>query len=98
MKTNNIPAFVTLLAGGVYCILAFEKNVENMEFLKQLLIVLLIFYIIGSVIKMILDFGISFMADPVPEAEVDEEEEDGEAGEDEQQDELENIDSADTKE
>ena len=55
MKTKDIPAIVMLLAGGVYCLLGIRYQIPLMEFLVQLLIVLLIFWIFGGIVRMILD-------------------------------------------
>lgn len=93
MRTNYVPAIVTLLAGGVYCVLSivFHKNSEF--FLKDLLLVLVIFFIIGCVIKIILDKGITMMADVEPEEEEEVEELVVDA-----EDNLENIDATDAEE
>ena len=60
MKTNYIPAIVMLLAGAVYCLFGIRAQVSLEDFLIQLLIVLLVFYILGGIIRMILD---KFMGD-----------------------------------
>ena len=55
MKTKDIPAMVMLLAGGVYCLIGIRYQIPLMDFLVQLLIVLLIFWIIGGIVRMVLD-------------------------------------------
>lgn len=55
MNTKSIPAIVMLLAGFIACIAGMHAHMEVAGFLKMLLIVLIIFYILGCVIKLILD-------------------------------------------
>ena len=55
MKTKGIPAVVMLLAGFVTCIIGIVQHMETMLFIRTLLIVLIVFYIFGCIIKMILD-------------------------------------------
>ena len=55
MKTNYVPAIVMLLAGGVYCLFGIFYQVPLMNFTIQLLIILIVFWIIGGIIKMVLD-------------------------------------------
>lgn len=63
MKTNYIPALVMLAAGVIDSVFAILHHMELLDFLKQLLAVLLIFLFIGNVLKLILDIGIKKMAD-----------------------------------
>ena len=55
MKTNYVPAIVMLLAGGVYCLFGICYQTPLIEFLVQLLSILIIFWIIGGVIRMAFD-------------------------------------------
>lgn len=55
MKTNYIPAIVMLLAGAVYCLVGISAQASLMDFTVQLFIVLLVFYILGGIVKMVLD-------------------------------------------
>ena len=55
MKTKDLPAIVMLLAGAVYCLIGIRYQSPLMDFLGQLLIVLLIFWIFGGIIRMFLD-------------------------------------------
>lgn len=55
MKTNYIPAIVMLLAGAVYCLFGLKAQVPLLDFTVQLLIVLLVFYVLGGIIRMVLD-------------------------------------------
>ena len=55
MKTNYVPAIVMLLAGAVYCLCGLMSGTPLFEFTVQLLIVLLVFYVLGGIIRMVLD-------------------------------------------
>ncbi len=55
MKTKEIPAIVMLLAGGVYCLIGIRYQIPLMDFTVQLLIVLLVFWMIGGIVRMVLD-------------------------------------------
>lgn len=84
MKTNYVPAIVMLVAGGVYCLLGIFYQIPLGEFLIQLLTVLIVFWIIGGIIKMVLDkfMGeIEEKAEEKSEEESEENEEDSEDGE-----------------
>ena len=63
MKTNNVPALVMLTAGFVDCVMAIRTGQELGPFVKQLLIILLIFYALGSIVKVILDRNFGEMDD-----------------------------------
>lgn len=67
MKTKHIPALVTLLAGAVAALLMWLWKVDFFTFTRNLLIVLVIFYILGIVIKIILDFNFKDMEDEAKE-------------------------------
>lgn len=55
MKTKSIPAMIMLLGGATACILGLLNQYGTTHFLKMLLIVLVVFYIFGCIIKIILD-------------------------------------------
>lgn len=63
MKTNNVPAIVMLVAGFIDCVIGIRMKQPLLPFTRQLLIVLLIFYILGAVIKVILDRNFNDMKD-----------------------------------
>ncbi len=67
MRTNNVPSMVMLSAGVVYCVFATQKQLEAMAFIKQLLIVLIIFFFIGVILRVILDKAMAAFADKQPE-------------------------------
>lgn len=55
MKTNYVPAIVMLCAGFIDCLFAIYNHLELGRFIKELLIVLIIFLIIGYTIKFVMD-------------------------------------------
>ncbi len=80
MKTKEIPAMVMLLAGGVYCLLGIYFKIPLINFLVQLLIVLLIFWIFGGIVRMVLD---KFMGEVEDKTNKEEEETEEGASEEE---------------
>jgi len=63
MKTKYVPAMVMLLAGAVYCLIGIRDKVPFWDFTIQLLIILLVFYILGGILKIVLDKFIGELAD-----------------------------------
>lgn len=57
MKLRYIPAFITLLAGIITCMISIIRQDEILSSLKTLLLVLIIFYIIGLIARNILNFA-----------------------------------------
>lgn len=70
METKNIPTIVMLTAGFVTSIVMYINNYELSVTLQAILIVFLVFYILGLLVKRLLD---KFC--PPPKAEEDSEEE-----------------------
>ncbi len=89
MKTNYVSAIVMLLAGGVYCLLGIYYQIPLMDFMVQLLMVLLIFWIIGGIIRMVLD---KFMG------EIESEESEDADSEEKEDEESENTESEEKEE
>ena len=80
MKTKSIPAIVMLAAGFVTCIAGLLTHIESIRFFKILLAVLVIFYIIGCIVKAIIDRNFKEMEEETTDGEaVSEEETDGES-------------------
>ena len=90
MKTKHIPALVTLLAGAVAALLMWLCKVDFFSFTRNLLIVLVVFYILGGVIKLILDRNFKDMEDEAKEGE-----EDGTGEETGEENSTENVDTED---
>lgn len=55
MKRKYMPAILMLTAGAVTCIITFVKHYSVIEMLLALLVVLLVFYALGSMMKWLLD-------------------------------------------
>ncbi len=56
MNRKNLPLLLMLTAGAVTCIITFIEEYTMTEKLVALFVVLLIFYVLGSVLKWTLDF------------------------------------------
>ncbi len=94
MKTKSVPALIMLLAGAIACIAGIASHLDVAGFVKMLLIVLIVFYLLGCIVKMILDsnFKTEETTDGEAESELGETEENAEEnseadGEDEHKDE-----------
>lgn len=59
MKTRPIPAIVMLIAGFAVCIITFVNDYSISFMLRTLFWVLIGFYILGYIIKIILDMSIA---------------------------------------
>ncbi len=70
MNTKRIPAFVMLLAGSVSAIVTYINHYSFEDMLVVLILTLIVFLIIGVVIKMIFD---SFHIEEPDEDKVDDE-------------------------
>ena len=93
MKTNYVSAIVMLLAGGIYCLFGIYNGVPLMDFCVQLLIVLIIFWIIGGIIRMVLDRFMGEIEDKNKEETEEESKEDEEDSKDSEDESEEDIDS-----
>lgn len=63
MKTKSIPAIIMLSAGFIACIAAMSSHMEVADFMKMLLGVLVLFYVLGCIVKVILDKNFKEMQD-----------------------------------
>lgn len=70
MNTNRIPALVMLLAGAVAVIVTYINHYSLEDMLVVLILTLIVFLVIGVVIKLIFD---SFHIEEVDEDRVDDE-------------------------
>lgn len=84
MNTKPIPIIITLIAALVSCVASIIQHVSFTIFTTRLLWVVIIFGVIGSIVKAILDKSLNVM-----EEETDEENEESE---------LEDVVSEDTEE
>ncbi len=56
MNRKNMPLILMLVAGAVTCIITFIQNDSTLRKLVSLLIVLLVFYFLGSLLQWTLDY------------------------------------------
>lgn len=74
-KSKLVPPFVTLLAAFITCIFSIVENVSFGLFTKRLLVVVIIFLILGTIIKMVYDKAtITLEEEEKPEGEFEIEE------------------------
>jgi phosphotransferase system glucose/maltose/N-acetylglucosamine-specific IIC component len=72
-KTKSLPAIIMLVAGLIDCIFSIYYHLSLWEFTRQLLLVLIIFYLIGCVVAIVIDINFKVMEEE--EKGEDEEEE-----------------------
>ena len=56
MNRKNMPLILMLAAGAVTCVITFVNHYSILEKLVSLLVVLLVFYFLGSLLKWTLDY------------------------------------------
>ena len=56
MNRKKMPLLLMLTAGAVTCIITFIEQYTMVEKLVALFVVLLVFYVLGSILKWTLDF------------------------------------------
>ena len=69
MNTKPIPAIIMLTAGFVTCIVGIVQHFSFGTYVKTLLLVLIGFYPLGCIVKLVLDKGFRVMDDPLSEYE-----------------------------
>ena len=69
MNTKPIPAIIMLTAGLVTCIVGIVQHFSFGTYVKTLFLVLIGFYLLGCVVKLVLDKGFRVMDDPLSEYE-----------------------------
>lgn len=57
MKTKEIPAVIMLLAGMIDCIISIMDNLDLLSFCIRLLIVLLVFYFFGVIVRIVVEIN-----------------------------------------
>ena len=96
MKTKSVPCIVMLVAGLASCLISISQQVDTMEFTERLLSTLVIFYILGFIIKLILDKAMKNLSSAKEdESEADKQEEDGEEEKSEEEEKSQNDDKKD---
>lgn len=71
MKTKQIPAIIMLVAGFITCVISIFQRLEAGRFLKLLLIVLICFYILGGIVKLVIDKNFAPQEEEQPDETVD---------------------------
>lgn len=93
MKTKPIPALIMLTAGLVACVAGIAGHMETVKFTQMLLGVLVGFYVLGCIVKIILDKNFPEMKEEETtdgeEAGTKEKEDDGGEAEKQEEDEQE---------
>ena len=74
MKTKTIPVIIMLIAGAIACVLGFVYHYETTEFFTMVLTVLVAFYMLGCIVKIIIDKNFP-IEEPKKSGETDESEE-----------------------
>ncbi len=69
MRTKLIPALISLLACAVICINSFVYNYTFEMFARRFIIAAIVFYIIGIIVKIIIDKGYDVMSDSLSDME-----------------------------
>lgn len=60
-NTNLIPAFITLLAASITCIFGLVQRASFETFVTRLLVVVIIFLVFSTIVKMVLDYSFAVM-------------------------------------
>ena len=55
MKTKTIPVMLMLVAGAIACVLGFVYHYETTQFFTMVFTVLIVFYMLGCIVKIIID-------------------------------------------
>ena len=69
MNTKPIPAIIMVTAGFVTCIVGIVQHFSFGKYIKTLFLVLIGFYLLGCIVKLVLDKGFRVMDDPLSEYE-----------------------------
>lgn len=73
MKTKQVPVIIMLIAGLIMSIAGVINRMEAVEFLKTFVIVLVAFYVLGCIAKLILDKNFKEEGTEATDAAVEEE-------------------------
>lgn len=65
MKTKPIPAIVMLIAAFAMCIISYVNDFSLSFLIRAMFLVLIGFYILGYIIKIILDMNMSKLDDEI---------------------------------
>ncbi|MDD6551287.1 MAG: hypothetical protein PUF16_05850 [Lachnospiraceae bacterium] len=95
-NTRPVPILITLTAAGISCVVSIMKQLSFADFVLRLLITVIIFGILGCLVRVFLDMG--FKVDKKEEEKKASEAEDEEAGESEDDSEEKSEDEEQTQE
>lgn len=95
MNTKSLPAVLALIAGFVTCIISFAQRVDTVVFAKKFIIVCIIFFAIGTVIRIVIQMNFKDLFSEDGEADGDGEASGEEGESEEEQDSEESVDAAD---
>ena len=95
-NTRPVPILITLAAAGISCVVSIMKQLSFADFVLRLLITVIIFGILGCLVRVFLDMG--FKVDKKEEEKKASEAEDEEAGESEDDSEEKSEDEEQTQE
>ncbi len=71
MNTKPVPIIITLAAAFISCVISIMQHVEFGVFVSRLLITVVIFLVMGTIIKMILDYSFKTLDEtPIIDSEV----------------------------
>lgn len=80
-KFRSVPAIITLLAGFVTCVLMLINRITIVQYLWTLALVMIGFYIVGVILRVVLNKVFADKAEDAGEAEDTQEGEDGQTSE-----------------
>ena len=69
MKTRPVPAIVMLTAGAVTCVVGIVEHFSFGTYVRTLFFVLIGFYLLGCIARLVIDKGFRIMQDPLSEYE-----------------------------
>lgn len=67
MNTKPIPAIIMLTAGFVTCVVGIARHFSFGTYIKTLFLVLVGFYLLGCIVRLVIDKGFRVMDDPLSE-------------------------------
>lgn len=69
MNTKPVPAIIMLTAGFVTCVVGIVQQFSFGTYVKTLFLVLIGFYLLGCILKLVIDKGFRVMEDPLSDYE-----------------------------
>lgn len=69
MKTKPIPSVIMLIAGGIRCVAGAIYKEDTTSFLWSLILTMILFYILGIIVKIVLDKNFNMMLEDAPQDE-----------------------------